>query len=433
MSNEIFSVQKLEEHIAFKASVYIKKSETEYPRQSLDIGSINSYIKGDLLNIFSKSFFDQIKPMNGKEAYRTLSLADNQFQTHSYSIASSRYHFLSYYHHHYLEPEHVVFNEQSYQTGFANDVWNLYTQHYHLYSEAITGLFLDFKNGLLGFCPSFITVETPTTKILKHRDTDSFISHLICYTPNTGTTLSFKLMLQENMEYFRKEVYYNLGNIEKDHKRHYLNSVRYEFELKRKKGKTTLNDIQPWLNLYHINSEDEVRHNQTNNPISLILALNTPTAIEAAALGFNKNTASIQEDFYNYYSCYYIDKVMIFLGEQIEEQNSFHYYHGVDNNAFPNYQPQQAFLQNIKMKMNLTVPQLAYCFKMLADINPSIFDIQTKKELYQFIEANFLTTGKQDAGPTVAKLNNLNSAVDPSVIKFWKPILLKMLENLRKE
>jgi len=83
------------------------------------------------------------------------------------------------------------------------------------------------------------------------------------------------------------------------------------------------------------------------------------------------------------------------------------------------------------LKTNLSVPQLAYLFKMLMDSKPDIFDVKTNKELYQFIEANFTTKGK-DEGPSVASLNNLYSDVDKEVASFWADRLRKMLEDARK-
>ncbi len=85
-----------------------------------------------------------------------------------------------------------------------------------------------------------------------------------------------------------------------------------------------------------------------------------------------------------------------------------------------------------KLKTNLSVPQLAYLFKMLMDINPPIFDTKTKKQVYEFIEASFTTKGKEDSGPTVAKLNNLYSNVDKDTANFWVDKLKKMLEQARK-
>ena len=432
MSNEIFSVHGLEEYIAFKSSLYLKKIETENPIQILDIGFMKNYINDELLTEFSKYIFDLIKPMNGQDSYRTLSLANNQYQIHSYNLESSRYLFLSNFHHHYLAPVHVVFNIQSYEKGFANDVWNIYKEHYHLYKDLITGLLYDLKQGLLGSCPSFITEELPASKNLKHRDTDSFISHLVCYVPNTGTTLSFKKMLQENMVYFRKEVFSNLENMPKDNNKHYLKRLRYEFEIKNKLATISFMDIQVWLTLYHIESEDEIRYNSTDNPINKILALGTPTLFEKSQEGFNKNTIIIQEQFYTYYYGYYIRKVLTFLDGQIYDQNPYINHHSVDNDFSPETYPRQEKPPHTKLKTNLTVPQLAFLFKLLADLNPPIFDIKSKKELYQFIEANFLTTGKHESGPTVAKLNNLNSAVDDTTVEYWIPKIKNMLEEARK-
>ncbi len=87
--------------------------------------------------------------------------------------------------------------------------------------------------------------------------------------------------------------------------------------------------------------------------------------------------------------------------------------------------------KKIRLKTNLNVPQLAYMFKLLMDAKPAIFNIKTNNELYKFIEANFSTIGKTDAGPTEVRLNNLYSNVDKSTANFWVERLKKMLEDAR--
>ncbi len=432
MSYEIFLVHKLEERIAIKAAHYKKFFEIDYPDQSSDIDYLNTYIKVELYNEFSKSILDYIKPMSGRESYRTLSLTDNIYQTHSYCLDCSRHLFFSNYHKHYLSPAHVVFNPDAYQTGFANDVWNVYTEHYHLFKELISQLLFNLKNGLLGACPSFITEEIPRTTIIKNRDFNSFISHLVSYVPYTGTTLIFKLMLQENMDYFRKEVFSNLENIPNDNKKHYLNRIRYEFEIKNKLATISIEDIQVWLSLYHIDSEDEVRYNQNDNPISKILASNTPTPAEESQQGFDKNTAIIQEQFYYYYYGYYIKKAMAFIDEQIENLNPYTNFHAVDNNYAPETIPQQASPTKLILKTYLTVRVLALVFKVFMDQNPPIFNINSKKELYRFISEYFRTIGKPEDGPTVDKLNNLNTDIKQADIEFCIELFKNILQMLRK-
>jgi len=432
MSYEIFLIHKLEERIAKKAAHYKKYLEIDFPDRPSDIDYLNTYIKGELFNEFSRSILDYIKPMNGRDSYRTLSLTDNQYQTHSYCLECSRHLFLSNYHKNYLTPSYVIFNLDAYQTGFANDVWNVYTEHFHLFKELISQLLYNLKNGLLGACPSFITEEVQHTTKIKNRDFNSFISHLVSYVPYTGTTLNFKLMLQENMDYFRKEVFSNLENIPNDNKKHYLGRIRYEFEIKNKLSTISLDDIQIWLSLYHIKSEDEVRYNQKDNPISKFLASNTPTPTEESQKGFDKNTALIQEQFYYYYYGYYIKKAIAFIDEQIENLNPYTNFHAVDNNFAPETIPRQPNNPQLQLKTFFTVPELALLFKLFKDITPAVLNIKSNKELYEFIEASFLTVGKTGSGPTIAKLNNLNSDIDEDDVDFLIELFKKMLQMLRQ-
>ncbi len=69
-------------------------------------------------------------------------------------------------------------------------------------------------------------------------------------------------------------------------------------------------------------------------------------------------------------------------------------------------------MQSQKLQVNITVPQLVYLFKMLNDIKPQIFDIDTKTELSNFISANFVTKATKKDGISPDSAYNLLTDTD---------------------
>jgi hypothetical protein len=100
-------------------------------------------------------------------------------------------------------------------------------------------------------------------------------------------------------------------------------------------------------------------------------------------------------------------------------------------NVEPNKIP-TSIKQHKRIKVNLSVPQLAYLFKLLSDSKPDIFDIESKNELYQFISENFTTKAKDEKEISIKSLRNLFSDTDKKVADFWIEHLKKMLEQARK-
>lgn len=86
-----------------------------------------------------------------------------------------------------------------------------------------------------------------------------------------------------------------------------------------------------------------------------------------------------------------------------------------------------------KLKVNLSVPQLAYLFRLLYELKPDIFDIKSKTELYRFISDNFITKGVGEGGISLKNLNNQFTTPEKNTAKYWAVLLRMMLERARKE
>jgi hypothetical protein len=81
---------------------------------------------------------------------------------------------------------------------------------------------------------------------------------------------------------------------------------------------------------------------------------------------------------------------------------------------------------SIKLKTNLSVPQLVLLFRSLNEIKPPIFDVKYKKELVDFIVANFETKGTSSLKSD--SIGNKFSEFDQNARDFW----LKHISTIQK-
>lgn len=84
-----------------------------------------------------------------------------------------------------------------------------------------------------------------------------------------------------------------------------------------------------------------------------------------------------------------------------------------------------------KLKVNLSVPQLAYLLKMLNEVKPNVFDVKSKTELFDSFSQNYLTKGTKE-GISSKSISNRYNDPDKKTVDFWIDILKKMLESSRK-
>ncbi len=86
-----------------------------------------------------------------------------------------------------------------------------------------------------------------------------------------------------------------------------------------------------------------------------------------------------------------------------------------------------------RLKVNLSVPQLALLFKMINDLKPSVLNIKSEAELLRFISANFQTkNSSKENGISIQKLRILFNQPDLKAIEFWEKHLHTMLSEVRK-
>ena len=89
--------------------------------------------------------------------------------------------------------------------------------------------------------------------------------------------------------------------------------------------------------------------------------------------------------------------------------------------------------ERLVLKTELSVPQLAFLFKMLNDLKPKLFDLKSEAELYRFISAN-IQTKKSDPekGISESKLRILFNTPDPKAAEFWEKHIHTIQAEIKK-
>ena len=133
----------------------------------------------------------------------------------------------------------------------------------------------------------------------------------------------------------------------------------------------------------------------------------------------------IVEDFIKYMII--ADKIKIYkiILNEVEGLNPTHKMPAVINDTKSK--------SNDRMKTSLSVPQIALLFKMINDLKPSIFKVNSEAELHRFISANFQTKSSDpEKGISENKLRILFNQPDSKAIEFWEKHLRTMLAEIKK-
>lgn len=154
---EIFIVEELENRLAIEAVEYKRKIDNLWETHKFDPNYFGNFISGPLLNEFSKSIYERIRPLNNQEINRYLSLSLQQFKTHTPPKRHKA--FLLNYHNTYWYPNVMEYKENEYDSKYATHVWKHYTNHFQAFKEILEKIYNDFRAGLIG------TPELPPSPI----------------------------------------------------------------------------------------------------------------------------------------------------------------------------------------------------------------------------------------------------------------------------
>lgn len=425
MEKEIFLVEELENRLAAEAILYLDKVEELWGTNKFDPIYFGKLLAGRLYGEFVNLIHDRIRPLNSHEANRYLTLSFTQFKTHTPDKREKDF-WAKYWQVKWSQNnngDEVLFDDKKY----VKHIWTHYTNQFKSYKEETEKALDDYKAGILGSQPTQSNTNLAIPDPIRYEAYRNYLNQFKYNYPYLRTVFDFKYSMRDYLDYLKTEILDNLITLSKDDRRVYLNKLKYELENNKQHAYTSQETIDEWLTKYNVESEEAIMAGNKNNTLYTILTSDVPEFEAEFAEDYNRDTHGIQTDFYNFYYGFYLDTAIAFIIEQINELNPLQI---LSSNSSHVLQPVAAIIP--KLKTNLSVPQLAYLFKALMDLNPPIFDIKTKKELYLFIESNFTTKGKDDEGPTFKKLNNLYSDVDKSVAVFWAEKFKKMLEEARK-
>lgn len=85
-----------------------------------------------------------------------------------------------------------------------------------------------------------------------------------------------------------------------------------------------------------------------------------------------------------------------------------------------------------RIKTSLSVPELALLFKLLSEVKPDIFHLESKEELLRFIRANFETKRSPKDGIGLQSLRNLFNKPEANAIDFWEKHFHTFRDDLKK-
>ncbi|UPS90877.1 hypothetical protein [Bizionia sp. M204] len=147
-NEEVLLVEELEKRLAIESVEYKKNCDDLWETYTFDPKYFDTYISGDLYNVFLKSIYEKIKPLNDFEINKYLTLSVNQFKTHIPEKRAEA--FKRIYHDTYWHPNQMEYKANEYDNKYAMHVWKHYTNHFQIFKEATENVLQDFKKGLIG-------------------------------------------------------------------------------------------------------------------------------------------------------------------------------------------------------------------------------------------------------------------------------------------
>ncbi len=308
--DEIFIVEELENRLAIEAVEYKRKIDELWETHKFDPTYFDSFIAGPLLNEFSKSIFERIRPLNNQEINRYLSLSLQQFKTHTPPKRHKA--FLLNYHNTYWFPNVMEYKENEYDAKYATHVWKHYTNHFHLFKEAFQKIYDDFKVGLVG-----------SNENVKPSITDDnfriFIKALEYNYPIDNAPISTYHQWKYNLSYLKKEVLSNLIHLDQFSRKPYINRLKFELNEELNHTQVNQDELKRLYDKYETSEEQLLRNRSFDNPLHIDIYDEPPKFKDTFEEGFNPDTENIQFTFYNFHYGEIIREAIQFLNEQAVE------------------------------------------------------------------------------------------------------------------
>jgi hypothetical protein len=307
---EIFIVEELENRLAIEAVEYKRKIDNLWETHKFDPTYFDSFISGPLLNEFSKSIYERIRPLNNQEINRYLNLSLQQFKTHTPPKRHKA--FLLNYHNTYWYPNVMEYKENEYDAKYATHVWKHYNTHFQTFKDTFQKIYDDFKASLSG------TTETAKPSI-SDDNFRIFINALEYNYPIENAPVSAYHQWKYNLSYLKKEVLNNLIHLDQDARKPYINRLKFELNEELQHSQTTREELDRLYDKYETSEEQLLRNRSFENPLHIAIYDEPPKFEDTFEEGFNPDTENIQFTFYNFHYGEIIREAIIFLNEQAFE------------------------------------------------------------------------------------------------------------------
>ncbi len=307
---EIFIVEELENRLAIEAVEYKRKIDNLWETHKFDPTYFDSFISGPLLNEFSKSIYERIRPLNNQEINRYLNLSLQQFKTHTPPKRHKA--FLLNYHNTYWYPNVMEYKENEYDAKYATHVWKHYNNHFQTFKDTFQKIYDDFKASLSG------TTETAKPSI-SDDNFRIFINALEYNYPIENAPVSAYHQWKYNLSYLKKEVLNNLIHLDQDARKPYINRLKFELNEELQHSQTTREELERLYDKYETSEEQLLRNRSFDNPLHIAIYDEPPKFKDTFEEGFNPDTENIQFTFYNFHYGEIIREAINFLNEQAFE------------------------------------------------------------------------------------------------------------------
>jgi hypothetical protein len=307
---EIFIVEEIENRLAIEAVEYKRKIDELWETHKFDPTYFDSFISGPLLNEFSKSIYERIRPLNNQEINRYLNLSLQQFKTHTPPKRHKA--FLLNYHNTYWYPNVMEYKENEYDAKYATHVWKHYNNHFQTFKATFQKIYDDFKASLSG------TTETAKPSI-SDDNFRIFINALEYNYPIENAPVSAYHQWKYNLSYLKKEVLNNLIHLDQDARKPYINRLKFELNEELQHSQTTREELERLYDKYETSEEQLLRNRSFDNPLHIAIYDEPPKFKDTFEEGFNPDTENIQFAFYNFHYGEIIREAINFLNEQAFE------------------------------------------------------------------------------------------------------------------
>jgi hypothetical protein len=206
----------------------------------------------------------------------------------------------------------MEYKGEDYADKYATHVWKHYTNHFHLFKEAIQKVYDDFKAGLTG------TSETSKPKIAED-NLRIFLKDLEYNYPLENAPISAYHQWKYNLSYLKKEVLSNLIHLEQTARKPYISSVRFQLEELLTHSQITKDELEALYLKYDTTEEQLLLNRSYTNALHIAINDEPPKFKDTFEEGYNPDTENIQFTFYNYHYGEIIREAIKFLNEQAFE------------------------------------------------------------------------------------------------------------------